>query len=127
MLLSGRYQADDIVQDHRDDCYLASLHIVDVHREDSRPYYLVVENDRGTDKHPIYLNVDDPIEMGYIFGIVGGCLAALLILICLLIYVFRKNNCCFKSKGNLNFDSRRNSNSLSLAVETTSIKMTEIE
>lgn len=92
----GRYHADEIVQDEREDCYLASFHVMDVSNQDSRPYYLVVENDRGTDKHPIHLVVDDPVEMGYVFGIVGGCIAALLLLICLLIYALRKKNCCFK-------------------------------
>lgn len=92
----GRYHADEIVQEEREDCYLASFHVMDVSNQDSRPYYLVVENDRGTDKHPIHLVVDDPVEMGYVFGIVGGCIAALLLLICLLIYALRKKNCCFK-------------------------------
>lgn len=97
-LTTGRYHADEIVQDEREDCYLASFHVMDVSNQDSRPYYLVVENDRGTDKHPIHLVVDDPVEMGYVFGIVGGCIAALLLLICLLIYALRKKNCCFKRK-----------------------------
>lgn len=53
-----RYRVDDISQDTREDCYLATLHIIDADVHDSRPYYLVVENDRGIDRHAINLVVE---------------------------------------------------------------------
>jgi hypothetical protein len=55
---SGRYRVDDVMQDIREDCYLATLHINDADMADARPYYLVVENDRGTDRHPVTLRVE---------------------------------------------------------------------
>lgn len=38
----------------------------------------------------------DPLEMSYLLGIVGGCAAAMLILVCLCIYAVRSRKCCFK-------------------------------
>ena len=49
---------DDVTQDLREDCYLATLHINQADIQDSRPYYLVVENERGTDRFAISLKVD---------------------------------------------------------------------
>lgn len=46
------------MQDSREDCYLATLRIVDTDVHDSRPYYLVVENERGIDRHAISLIVE---------------------------------------------------------------------
>lgn len=37
---------------------MATLHIVDADVHDSRPYYLVVENERGIDRHAINLVVE---------------------------------------------------------------------
>uniref|UniRef100_A0A8W7PPT4 Immunoglobulin I-set domain-containing protein n=1 Tax=Anopheles coluzzii TaxID=1518534 RepID=A0A8W7PPT4_ANOCL len=54
----GRYRVDDVTQDSREDCYLATLHIDDADLQDQRPYYLVVENERGTDRHAISLRVE---------------------------------------------------------------------
>lgn len=56
--LSERYRVDEVSQDSREDCYLATLHIVDADVLDSRPYYLVVENERGIDRHAINLVVE---------------------------------------------------------------------
>jgi hypothetical protein len=44
-------------QDKREDCYEARLHVREVDHEDSRSYYLAVENERGTDRHAIHLAV----------------------------------------------------------------------
>lgn len=55
---SGRFRVDDVIQDHREDCYIATLHINQADVQDSRPYYLVVENDRGGDRHSIVLKVE---------------------------------------------------------------------
>ncbi|XP_058119273.1 uncharacterized protein LOC131261290 [Anopheles coustani] len=102
----GRYRVDDVTQDSREDCYLATLHIADADLQDQRPYYLVVENDRGTDRHAINLRVEgmfsvvEPLELSYLLGIAGGCLAAFLILICLCIYAVRARKCCFRNRNN---------------------------
>uniref|UniRef100_A0A1I8M182 Ig-like domain-containing protein n=1 Tax=Musca domestica TaxID=7370 RepID=A0A1I8M182_MUSDO len=98
-----RFRADDLLQDSREDCYLSTLHIHHATEHDARPYYLVVENERGTDRHAIQLNVEgtftEPLEMSYLLGIAGGCLAALFLLICLCIYAIRIKKCCFKGSG----------------------------
>ncbi|XP_039948515.1 LOW QUALITY PROTEIN: uncharacterized protein LOC120766854 [Bactrocera tryoni] len=101
--IADRFRADDMLQDSREDCYLSTLHILRTDEHDSRPYYLVVENERGTDRHAIHLNVEgtftEPLEMSYLLGIAGGCLAAILILICLCIYAVRSKKCCFKGSS----------------------------
>lgn len=56
--ISERYHVDEVLQDSREDCYLATLHIKDADIHDSRPYYLVVENERGVDRHAINLVVE---------------------------------------------------------------------
>lgn len=55
---SERYQVDEVQQDSREDCYKSTFHINDVDVHDSRPYYLVVENERGIDRHSINLIVE---------------------------------------------------------------------
>lgn len=47
-----------MLTDSREDCYLSTLHIHHTDEHDSRPYYLVVENERGTDRHAIHLIVE---------------------------------------------------------------------
>lgn len=54
----GRYHVDEMVQDSREDCYKSTLHVNGVDSADSRPYYLVVENERGADRHAVTLRVD---------------------------------------------------------------------
>lgn len=58
VLFPERFHVDEVSQDSREDCYLATLHIVDADVHDSRPYYLVVENERGIDRHAISLVVE---------------------------------------------------------------------
>lgn len=58
MSFSGKYKVDDVLQEEREDCYLATLHIKDTSSTDSRAYYLAVENDRGTDRHAVQLYVN---------------------------------------------------------------------
>ncbi|KAG5681586.1 hypothetical protein PVAND_011002 [Polypedilum vanderplanki] len=100
----GRFKVDDVTQDKREDCYIATLHINQADSQDARPYYLVVENERGTDRHSITLKVEgifpEPLEMSYLLGIAVGCLAALFILLCWCIYAIRAKKCCFKNRNN---------------------------
>lgn len=57
-LQTDRFNADDLLQDAREDCYLSTLHILNTNEHDARPYYLVVENERGIDRQAIQLNVE---------------------------------------------------------------------
>lgn len=36
--------------------------------------------------------------MSYLLGVAGGCMAAILLLICLCIYAIKSKKCCFKGK-----------------------------
>lgn len=56
--ISGRYRADEVLQEAREDCYLATFRIEDADATDSRDYNLAVENDRGTDRHGVRLYVN---------------------------------------------------------------------
>ncbi|KAL1124785.1 hypothetical protein AAG570_001406, partial [Ranatra chinensis] len=53
----GRYHAEQLIQDRREDCYEARLHVREVDPADSRTYFLVVENEKGTDRHFLRLAV----------------------------------------------------------------------
>lgn len=44
-------------QDTKEDCYVARLHVKRVDPLDARTYSLTVENERGLDKHSIFLAV----------------------------------------------------------------------
>lgn len=71
-----RYRVDDVTQDAREDCYRATLHISHTDLHDSRPYYLVVENDRGIDRHAIHLKVEGSFTGALSFRCVLFMLAA---------------------------------------------------
>lgn len=43
------------------------------------------------------------MEMSYLLGIAGGCLTAVLLLVCLCIYAIRANKCCFKGEFFISF------------------------
>lgn len=58
LFVAGRFHVDEVIQDEREDCYIATLHIDSATATDSRAYYLVVENDRGTDRHAVQLYVN---------------------------------------------------------------------
>ncbi|KAF6200938.1 hypothetical protein GE061_005385 [Apolygus lucorum] len=53
----GRYNAEKLVEEKREDCYEARLHVREVDPTDSRTYFLTVENERGTDRHYLRLAV----------------------------------------------------------------------
>ncbi|GLV42586.1 uncharacterized protein CBL_03325 [Carabus blaptoides fortunei] len=95
----GRYRVDDVTQDDREDCYVATLHIDAATATDSRAYYLAVENDKGTDRHAVQLYVNEPLQMSTLVSIAGGCLAAFLLLVCACVYAIRSEKCCFARKG----------------------------
>ncbi|XP_071051965.1 kin of IRRE-like protein 2 isoform X3 [Onthophagus taurus] len=95
----GRYRVDDVTQEAREDCYLATLRIKDADSTDSRAYYLAVENDKGTDRHAVQLYVNEPLEMSTLVSLAGVGLAALLLIVCACIYAVRTEKCCFARKG----------------------------
>ena len=53
---NGRFSAE-LIDDEREDCYEARLHVQDVEPSDSRSYFLVVENEKGEDRHGVHLTV----------------------------------------------------------------------
>ncbi|XP_008190757.1 irregular chiasm C-roughest protein isoform X4 [Tribolium castaneum] len=95
----GRYKVDEVVQEEREDCYLATLHIKDASATDSRAYYLAVENDRGTDRHAVQLYVNEPLQMSTLVSLTGGLLVTFLLLVCGCVYAVRTEKCCFARKG----------------------------
>ncbi|XP_060519861.1 irregular chiasm C-roughest protein isoform X2 [Cylas formicarius] len=95
----GKYKVDDVSQEDREDCYITTLHIREASATDSRAYYLVVENDRGTDRHAVQLYVKEPLQMGTLVSVAGALLVVFLILICSCIYAIRTEKCCFSRKG----------------------------
>uniref|UniRef100_A0A8D8Z044 Kin of IRRE-like protein 3 n=1 Tax=Cacopsylla melanoneura TaxID=428564 RepID=A0A8D8Z044_9HEMI len=98
----GKYQADDLNQDRREDCYEARLHISDVDIADSRNYYLSVENDRGYDKYGVHLAVrgsyQEPLAMATLLSIATGCLLVFLLCVLMAVYAIRSERCCFGRK-----------------------------
>lgn len=46
--------------------------------------------------YPIFISFSEPLGLSYLLGIVGGVLAAFLILFLLCIHVVRTKKCCFK-------------------------------
>ncbi|GJQ79304.1 hypothetical protein Trydic_g16171 [Trypoxylus dichotomus] len=95
----GRYRVDDIIQEAREDCYLTTLRIKDADGTDSRAYYLVVENDRGVDKHTVQLYIDEPLDMNTVICVGGAGLAICSLTIFGCIYAVRTERCCFARKG----------------------------
>lgn len=65
IVFTGRYSVDEVIQEEREDCYLATLKIKDAEATDSRAYYLAVENDRGTDRHAVKLYVNGKFTFSY--------------------------------------------------------------
>ncbi|CAH1179150.1 unnamed protein product [Phaedon cochleariae] len=95
----GKYKVDDVMQEEREDCYLATLHIKDATSTDSRAYYLAVENDRGTDRHAVQLYVNEPLQMSTLVSVAGALLVAFLLFVCACVYAVRAEKCCFARKG----------------------------
>ncbi|XP_068084855.1 kin of IRRE-like protein 2 [Anabrus simplex] len=95
----GRYLAEELSQEAREDCYEAKLHVRQVDPEDARNYYLAVENERGADKYAIHLAVTEPVPMATLLSLVAGSLILLLLLVLVTIYAIRREKCCFARRG----------------------------
>ena len=56
--LDGRFIADQMIEHpNREDCYIARLLVRKVSPEDSKKYFLAVENIHGEDRYAVALNV----------------------------------------------------------------------
>ncbi|XP_054284580.1 irregular chiasm C-roughest protein-like isoform X1 [Macrosteles quadrilineatus] len=95
----GRYHAEDLIQDEREDCYEARLVIQDVEPADSRNYFMFVENDRGNDRHSVRLAVREPIAMTTLISLAGACFVVFLLCILCAVYCVRAEKCCFNRRG----------------------------
>lgn len=63
--------------------------------------YDLLQNNQTGWKNGSQKQTVEPLELSYLLGIAGGCLAAFLILLCLCIYAIRTRKCCFRSKYHL--------------------------
>ncbi|KAK9753408.1 hypothetical protein QE152_g3534 [Popillia japonica] len=97
--LLGRYHVDDVIQEAREDCYLATLRIKDADVTDSRSYYLAVENDRGIDRHVVQLYVNEPLDVGTLVSLGAVGLAISVLMVCGCVYAIRTERWCFARKG----------------------------
>ncbi|XP_063240065.1 hemicentin-2 [Bacillus rossius redtenbacheri] len=99
----GRYRADQLAQDSREDCYEARLHVAGADPADARSYYLAVQNDKGEDRHAVQLAVTghfaDPVSTATMLGLASGSLLVLLAVVCLVVYSVRREKCCFARTG----------------------------
>ncbi|XP_065344073.1 kin of IRRE-like protein 2 isoform X4 [Cloeon dipterum] len=112
-MIMGRYKAEELAQDVREDCYEARFHIKGADAADARSYTLTAENERGSDRHTVLLAVrgeqeivdedtartrlhSNPVSMIAMIGILAVGMIILLITACVLICAYRKETCCFK-------------------------------
>ncbi|KAG8306262.1 hypothetical protein J6590_051606 [Homalodisca vitripennis] len=95
----GRYHAEELIQDDREDCYEARLNIQDVELSDSRNYFMYVENDRGSDRCSVRLAVREPIAMTTLISLAGACFVVFLLCILCGVYCVRAEKCCFNRRG----------------------------
>ncbi|XP_043221154.1 kin of IRRE-like protein 3 isoform X1 [Amphibalanus amphitrite] len=95
----GRFVAEQVTQDSSEDCYVARLRLQGVEAADERDYLLKVQNDRGSDQYGVSLRVKEPVTMATLISLVCGCLVALVLVVALLLYAFKKEKWCFSQKG----------------------------
>ncbi|XP_059482578.1 hemicentin-1 isoform X4 [Neocloeon triangulifer] len=115
-MIMGRYKADELTQDVREDCYEARFHMKGADAADARSYTLTAENERGSDRHTVLLAVrgeqeivdedtartrlhSNPVSMIAMIGILAAGMIILLITACVLICAYRKETCCFKRRN----------------------------
>lgn len=65
-MLESRYRALDLEPLPLEDCFVATLELTSTVKEDQRLYYVIVENDRGSDRRTLMLRVDEPGQVNYI-------------------------------------------------------------
>ncbi|XP_068229756.1 fasciclin-3-like [Palaemon carinicauda] len=106
----GRYIAENIAQDSREDCYTARLWVQSVDHSDARDYQLYVENSKGADGYTVRLFVNGDVHkpllqrvppsaeallMSTIIGAVIVLLVLLIIITLLVLYAFKTERWCF--------------------------------
>lgn len=62
-VLESRYRALDLKALPSEDCYIAILEFTHTVKEDQRLYYVIVENDHGSDRRSLMLRVDEPAQV----------------------------------------------------------------
>lgn len=62
-VLESRYRALDLEPLASEDCYIAVLEFIHTVKEDQRLYYVIVENDHGSDRRALMLRVDEPAQV----------------------------------------------------------------
>lgn len=95
----GRYVAENLAQDTRQDCYAARLRVQHADVADARDYILNVENDKGKDRYAVGLKVNEPVSMSTVIGIVIACLVVLVIVTLFVLYAFKTEKWCFSQRG----------------------------
>ncbi|XP_039280051.1 irregular chiasm C-roughest protein isoform X2 [Nilaparvata lugens] len=95
----GKYQAEELKQEGREDCYEARLYVREVEPSDSRSYFLLVKNERGIDKHWVRLVVREPISMMTLVSAASGCLLVFILCVLCAVYCVRTEKCCFSRRG----------------------------
>nr|XP_045622310.1 hemicentin-2-like [Procambarus clarkii] len=95
----GRYVAENLAQDVREDCYSARLRVQGVDAADARDYILNVENDKGADRYAVGLLVNEPVSMSTVIGIVIACLVVLVLVTLIVLYAFKTEKWCFSQRG----------------------------
>ncbi|XP_066948051.1 irregular chiasm C-roughest protein-like isoform X2 [Macrobrachium rosenbergii] len=110
----GRYVAENLAQDSREDCYAARLRVQGADAADARDYHLNVENDKGADQYTVSLLVNglvdkpplqrvppsaEPVSMSTVIGIVIACLVVLVLVTLLVLYAFKTEKWCFSQRG----------------------------
>ncbi|XP_066976526.1 kin of IRRE-like protein 3 isoform X2 [Macrobrachium rosenbergii] len=118
----GRYIAENIAQDSREDCYTARLWVQSVDHSDARDYQLYVENSKGADSYTVSLFVNGDVHkpllqrvppsaeallMSTIIGAVIVLLVLLIIITLLVLYAFKTERWCF-SRRNVTTDEEDN-------------------
>ncbi|XP_049831432.1 irregular chiasm C-roughest protein isoform X1 [Schistocerca gregaria] len=96
----GRYEADPLADDVREDCYEARLRVREVSPADQRQYYLTAENDRGKGRHALHLLVREPLSVTTLVSVAAGLLLLLLVVLFAIIFTARREKCCFARQGN---------------------------
>ncbi|XP_043281902.1 kin of IRRE-like protein 2 isoform X3 [Venturia canescens] len=93
-VLESRYRALDLEPLASEDCYIAILEFIHTVKEDQRLYYVIVENDHGSDRRALMLRVDEPAQIPLVIASVA---IFTVLSICIMGFVcfMRSDHCCF--------------------------------
>jgi hypothetical protein len=88
---------------NREDCYIARLLVRKVSPEDSKKYFLAVENIHGEDRYAVALNVKDPVSMASVISVVIVLLVLFVVIVLGLLFLYKTQRLCFKGKKPFEF------------------------